>query len=151
MNKVIILRGLPGSGKSTWVNNNVNDKSVVCSADDFWMKDGEYNFNPKLLGKAHQECKFKYTRLLETDLGNNKLVAVVDNTNTSAKEIKFYLNMAEELDIDIEIILFSCTVETSAKRNIHNVPLAILEKMNNKLKNSLPTRWPLQTCINTED
>lgn len=54
--KIYFLRGVSGSGKSTeamrLANNN---KDVICSADDYFMKDGEYIFNPSLLAAAHGE------------------------------------------------------------------------------------------------
>ena len=55
MKTLIILRGVPGCGKSTVaeVLSN-NGKYPVCTADDFFMKDGEYKWNPKQLGNRCQ-------------------------------------------------------------------------------------------------
>ena len=47
---MFIMRGLPGSGKSTIVRN-IRDKYqpitdvVVCSADDYFLQEGSYNYD----------------------------------------------------------------------------------------------------------
>ena len=37
LNVVTILRGISGSGKSTYIKNNLDASSVVCSADHFFI------------------------------------------------------------------------------------------------------------------
>ena len=58
MSKLYILRGIPGSGKSTYGKKIVDSaidagfSAIKFEADDFFMKDGKYNWNPKLIGMA---------------------------------------------------------------------------------------------------
>ena len=67
MNKLIIMRGLPGSGKSKVVReiiakaiNDHQHSAIVCSADQFFTNpDGEYNFNPSMIAQAHMDCQVK--------------------------------------------------------------------------------------------
>ena len=58
---VFILRGLPGSGKSTIANTilqKLGDDAVVCSANDYhYNKDGDYVWNKDLLQEAHSKCQ----------------------------------------------------------------------------------------------
>ena len=49
MRKVIIMRGPSGSGKSTYIQKHFPD-AYVCSADHFFIKNGEYVFEPAKIG-----------------------------------------------------------------------------------------------------
>ena len=59
---VFIMRGLPGSGKTTLIEKVVIKKKLrdgsytICSADDFFIEDAKYNYNPRELPKAHSTC-----------------------------------------------------------------------------------------------
>ena len=44
------MRGLPGSGKSTKARKIAGQFGVVYSTDDFFMVNGEYKFDPKMIG-----------------------------------------------------------------------------------------------------
>ena len=138
--KIYFLRGVSGSGKSTeamrLANNN---KDVICSADDYFMKDGEYIFNPSLLSAAHGECLRKFISLVS----NGSDIAIVDNTNLQWWEMKAYWEVAMiaflGVRVEIEIVEFRTPNEiekvteyaqTCANRNAHGVPLgAILKQM----------------------
>jgi len=59
---MFLLRGLPGSGKSTLVGQlgRVYPESVRCSADDFFLSSqGGYHFDRNLLKEAHADCQQK--------------------------------------------------------------------------------------------
>ncbi len=51
---------------------------VICSADDYFMKDGVYHFNGGLIGKAHDWCMTKFLEALTSEAD----IVMVDNTNT---------------------------------------------------------------------
>ena len=40
-----ILRGIPGSGKTTHAKRLAGTNGVIISADDYFMRDGEYCFD----------------------------------------------------------------------------------------------------------
>lgn len=50
---LILLRGLPGSGKSTKAKKLAGSTGLVYSTDDFFMVKGEYVYDPKLIGVNH--------------------------------------------------------------------------------------------------
>lgn len=123
--KVIILRGAPGSGKSTFVRSL--GEGVVCSADDFFLVDGEYRFNAKALGAAHEWC---FNRFSE-ELRNETPLVIVDNTNRATWEFSKYIDLAKSKGYDVEVVRFTAPVERAADmaaRNVHGVPENVIVK-----------------------
>jgi shikimate kinase len=51
---LFIVRGLPGSGKST-IAKQLSYNHF--EADQYFERDGEYNFIPSEIGNAHQWCR----------------------------------------------------------------------------------------------
>jgi hypothetical protein len=123
--ELIIVRGLPGSGKSTFVKNNYpNDDAVHYEADMFFMNinTGEYQFNRNLLDAAHKWC-FGSTFLSLNDESVNQVI--VSNTFTTWRELEPYIKTAILIDgIDIKIVEM-----TSNYGSIHGVTEEIMEKM----------------------
>ncbi len=98
MKTLYIVRGLPGSGKSS-LAKKVSES--VYSADDFFTnKKGEYNFNAKLLGKAHEWCWGKVRDAMF--IGANAVA--VANTFTQAWEAEKYYQLAEEYGYSVFVI-----------------------------------------------
>lgn len=126
MKKLIILRGLPGSGKTHALGDT--DQSVVCSADHYFEKNGEYEFDPTKLGEAHMECQLKALNLM----AEGQPLVVIDNTNTRHWEYKLYERMGGLFGYSVEVREVGGRsyddVRFYAKRNKHGVPaLKILE------------------------
>lgn len=118
---VVILRGLPGSGKSHFAEllrkraAHTSRHFVVCSADYFFERGaGKLNakarkrvggpeavyrevFDPALLPDAHAFCRTEFVEALrastERSVSNGSLV-VVDNTHVERKSYKWYLEEA---------------------------------------------------------
>jgi predicted kinase len=126
MKTLIILRGIPGSGKSTVAEFLSEDgKYPVCTTDDFFMKDGVYNFNISQIGIAHKVCQEKAQKMMES--GHEKVF--IANTNTTQKELNTYINMANDNGYRV----MSLIVENRhGNTNEHNVPAATLEAMRNR-------------------
>lgn len=131
--EMIIMRGLPGSGKSTKVKELLerNPGMVVCSADDYFMKDGVYTFNARQIGKAHEAC---FKKAMDAVL-NGKMV-VIDNTNTQKWEYERYQKLGEANHYWVSFIEMPHEdPEILAKRNTHGVPLESIKKMLNRWQN----------------
>ena len=148
MRKVIILSGIPGSGKSSWASRYfVENRYLLAeffSADFFFIcPDGKYLFNRSRLPEAHAEClKMFSTAVLSTDEGPKPRVLLVDNTNTSALEIAPYAALALAWGWELEIWTFKCPPELGAARNVHGVPLKTCKDMAERLANRrLPPYW----------
>lgn len=154
--RVIILRGLPGSLKSTWCRQNNIPIDVICSGDHFFYDSkGNYNFDRSKLNEAHGECLKKFISLCfraQKDKKENSIVAVVDNTNTFPLEMAPYVSIAGAYGLDIEIIRMDCSIKTSIERNQHEVPEETIIRMWQKLqKKQFPSWWPKEKVINTDD
>lgn len=75
--ELVLMRGLPGSGKSTKAKKIAGEIGVVYSTDDFFMVDGKYLYDPKLIGENHEK---NFQRTLKA-LKEGKPLIVIDNTN----------------------------------------------------------------------
>jgi predicted kinase len=133
-NKVVICRGISGSGKSTKARELAKGSqgSVICSADDFFVNNGKYNFNPRLLRNAHQYCFKKFTDSLQEGIQ----LIIIDNTNTQRWEYEKYVDHAQAAGYEVEIIAMPfIDPELAAKRNVHGVPLDVIKKMQARWEN----------------
>lgn len=137
--KMIIMRGLPGSGKDTLLCTVLPKGGVVCSADDFFMEGGEYKFVPWKIGHAHESCKLKCFRAMT----EGKHVAI-SNTNTQKWEYRLYLEMAVHFGYTVEIHnLFDggCTDAELAERNVHSVPEEVIGRMRQGYEHPDKSSW----------
>jgi predicted kinase len=125
--KLIIVRGLPGCGKSTFAEYlSLSNNGVICCADDFFIKDGEYNWNSSKLGAAHNWCKKK----CEEAMKNGKDV-ILSNTSTKESEFKPYVVLANKYGY----MVFSTIVENRHNgENIHKVPEETISRMEQRFQ-----------------
>ena len=120
--KLILVRGLPGTGKSTSGEGLVQHgyADVHLEADMYFVgDDGVFNYRQGEIGRAHAWCK-EQTNL---HLHAGKTV-VVTNTFVRRWEMQFYLDLARKLRIPVEI-----STRKVVFKNTKNVPERIMEKM----------------------
>jgi len=128
-----LVRGLPGSGKSTFANT-ITNKFSICEADKFFYdKEGNYNFDGSKLRQAHEWCRNQ----VETRMKDNQLnpqfypEIVVSNTFTQEWEMEAYYKLAEQYGYKV----FSIIVENRhGGVNEHGVPADKLEQMRNRFE-----------------
>ncbi|XP_074072175.1 NEDD4-binding protein 2-like 2 isoform X2 [Macrotis lagotis] len=89
---LILLRGLPGSGKTTLsrVLLGQNRGGIVFSTDDYFRHQNGYTYNVRQLGDAHDWNQSRAKKAI--DQGRSPVI--IDNTNTQAWEMKPYVEMA---------------------------------------------------------
>jgi len=125
MKTLTLTRGTPGSGKSTFAEYLASlNGGVICCADDFFMKDGEYKWNPNQIGIAHGWCKNKCEQAMQE--GKN---VIVSNTLTTEKELKPYLTLANKFGYRV----YSLIVENRhGGKNTHGVPADTISRMKDR-------------------
>ncbi len=132
---MVIMRGVPGSGKSfaaleMEARFSTKYKVKIYSTDNFFMKNGEYKWNPNAVGIAH---KWNQNKVREAVQSKSENIVIVDNTNTTWKEIEPYAKMAR--DNGYFVIIAETTnawardVDECVKRNQHGVPREGIERM----------------------
>ena len=128
---VIILRGVSGTGKTTFAKL-VAQPAVICTADDFYYDDeGNYNFVADKIGEAHGACMAKFDKVLHDVTVTNIVVA---NTNCKAKDYKYYVKQAEKAGLNVTYIVME---KRHDNENTHGVPDFVLERQEENLRNSL--------------
>jgi predicted kinase len=147
MKNVFILMGIPGSGKSTWVKENLPPgKTVVASADHYFIdpNTGEYNWRPNLLHMAHRASQDNYLRALSDPKVTN---VVVDNTNTKREFMRDYILAANRRGFVPTLVVLHADPVVAAQRNIHGVQLEIVQRMHDQLENTLQIGFPAEWKI----
>lgn len=123
-----LVRGLPGSGKSTWARQAAQKASgVVLEADAFFESGGVYRFDPTQLKAAHEWCQARTEQQLK--LGFSVWVA---NTFTREWEIAPYREIARQTNAQlriVEITLGPGDLDLCMLRGLHHVPEAAYRAM----------------------
>ena len=124
-----LVRGLPGSGKSTFAN--FISRSNVFEADQYFIgKDGIYRFDGSKIKNAHKWCLDK----VELEMTKNSPNIIVSNTFTQKWEMENYYKLAEKYGYRV----FSIIVENRhGGENVHGVPQEQLDKMAKRFEVSL--------------
>lgn len=121
--ELVLIRGLPGSGKTTMAKAMVDHVHV--EADQFFDVDGVYRFDRSRICLAHEWCQSETRAALSRTLD-----VVVSNTFTEMWELEPYLRMADNVRI----------IETVGRwQNVHGVPEHAVHLMRQ--------RWELTSSV----
>ncbi len=130
---LFLVRGLPGSGKSTFATHIWNEYAV-CEADKFFYdKEGNYNFDPSKLKDAHAWCKNEVeTRMKDHQINQQYYPEIaVSNTFTQEWEMKDYYELAEKYGYKVVSLIVE---NRHGGKNVHGVPDDKLQIMKNRFE-----------------
>ena len=130
MKTLILVRGLPGSGKSSFANYMFSN-NVFETDQYFYDTDGNYNFDASKLNIAHIDCQNRVESMMANRINQHNSEIVVANTFTQNWEMQPYFNLAEKYEYQI----FTIIVENRhGGVNQHGVPAEKLEQMKNRFE-----------------
>lgn len=150
LKRVFIMRGVPGSGKSTaakwladpsgiyesWIEDSVTYygskgeeiyiHSAIHSTDEYFMVGGEYKFNASKIGINHNKNYKAFRDSIDSELP----VVIVDNTNTTRSEWSKYEEYAKSSGYWVSYhVMPHPSLDEASERNQHNVPKDVINKM----------------------
>lgn len=131
--RLIIMRGLPGSGKSTKARRLAEESggdAVICSTDDFFVgDDGIYRFDGKRISAAHEWNQERARTFMRAGCP----LVIIDNTNTQAWEAREYCRAGRFHGYAVEFCEadtpWAFDAPTLAQKNAHGCPQEAIERM----------------------
>jgi hypothetical protein len=137
---LIVMRGIPGSGKSTKAKQLAGPNGIIHSTDDVIEAQGDYNefFKQMIASKDFTPLSRAHSTNLKNlfkSLKDGISPVILDNTNIKQNEAKSAVKAGLELGLSDNNIKFvdigtgGLTAKELANRNTHGVPLDKIEAM----------------------
>ncbi|NXA80892.1 N4BP2 protein, partial [Thryothorus ludovicianus] len=139
---LVLLRGVPGSGKSYLARNLLEDNpgGVILSTDDYFYKHGQYHYDPDCLGEAHDWNRKRAKEAFEMRISP----IIIDNTNIQAWEMKPYVTLAQQFKYKVMFrepdTWWKFKPKELERRNIHGVSKEKIKRMLERYERCLTVR-----------
>jgi len=105
---------------------------VIVSADDYFTKDGKYNFIPSAIGDANVTTQGQFRRAM---IRKGVRAVIIDNTNLIEEHLVGYLSTPQIKAIPYVLHIVTPTTswvndpEECVKHCLHGVPLGVIQRM----------------------
>jgi predicted kinase len=130
---VYVMIGLPGSGKNTWINNNLGRNVKQVSRDDIRIELNMCDNDEKVVGTREQEQ-------LVTQIFNKRLVnyvrngfdVVINNINLKRRYRDDYKRLLSQFNVQwVYVVVMAPSIQDNIARRNGQIPKDILLKMHN--------------------
>nr|XP_015197358.1 PREDICTED: NEDD4-binding protein 2-like 1 [Lepisosteus oculatus] len=122
--------------ETSWKNNVYKlqrqlkgENGKVLSSDDYFKRNGKFDYNEQDQDKAHRENERKAWKAMKRGISP----VIIDNTNVRLWYMKSYVEMADELHYTIEIVEQKdnkkCSIEELYRRTKGTIPMDKLQTM----------------------
>ncbi|VIO90575.1 Smr domain containing protein [Brugia malayi] len=120
---MVIMRGIPGSGKSYLASDLISGTNgAVFNTDKYFVQNGVYQFDPTKLDEYHQ----KNWKEAKDAIQQGIKPIIIDNTNIFVTHMKPYINLAVKNLYEIYFVEpeteWKKNAKECARRNAHSVP-----------------------------
>lgn len=124
---LVLLRGLPGAGKSTFANYIWESKAIFEADKYFYDDKGNYKWDGNLLDQAHKWCQEGVENAMIENYGE----IVVSNTLTMNKDIEPYMELAKKYGYHVVSLIVE---NRHGNESEHNVPKESMRKMRSRFE-----------------
>ena len=136
--ELVVLRGVPGAGKSTWVKDNGFEKYVLCA-------DTLREMYSVPVDNISQEYNSQVWRtmfdMIETRMSQGQF-AIIDAVHSTNKSIKPYKMLCDKYGYKLKTEYFKISLEDAIERNetrekYKRVPVDVIKRMHNHIINNI--------------
>lgn len=128
---VWIMCGLPGSGKSTYIKENLPKDIEIINQDSIRVELGIMdNIDKKKIGNSEQEKEVRKINFERIDnCINNRKDFVVDNTNIKYGYVQNLYDRLKKAGANVKIIIIDTPVNICKERRKNNIPEKVIDDM----------------------
>ena len=129
MGQAYIMRGVPGSGKSTEARRLAGENGVVHSTDDYRIQDGQHAYDPSQNAINHDKNFAAFCASLEAGVP----VVVCDNINYRREHFQCYVDAAMAAGYTVqEVAMPHPLPELAARLNSHGASASYIQRVIDK-------------------
>ena len=143
MKHLILMRGIPGSGKSTEAEilRGLSSFSSIVSADFHMYADGQ-EWSASRLVECHGRC----FQSGQTFMASECPLVIVDNTNTLVSEVQVYYDLAVRYGYHFMVYQIHVNPHTAHARCRHSLPFDVVVRYARRMWcERLPAEWDVWT------
>jgi predicted kinase len=148
MRLLVVLRGIPASGKSTFIKEHDLEGFVLCP-DDYRVRIGGLTVDEKGLLRIPEKYNKKVWKQLYEDLElrmQEGITTVIDATHTRESYFNDYNKLCAKYRYRMLIVEFNTPLDECKQRNANRVEYkryddSVLDKMYAQMQNPLPAKY----------